>query len=465
MAEKGFIAWGVSALKSVFAPAPAPAPAPQGQLVIPSARLDGFRQTVADALDLRRLSALLRSADSGRLSDGLLLFEEMEQKDANLRSVADTRRLALTGLDWEVVSAADEQAEGIDRTLADEAAVRVREVLGNLASFDEALEHLSTGIGPNLAVLELVWDAMNLARLVPVPSWRLVSDGSQPGVVRVITDQNLDGIPATSPKFVVHHPHGGGGHGPSGFFPFTKALTRPQAFLHLVKQFATIDWGTFCTIFGMPIRVATYDASATPEEKDTVLDMLQNLGTNACAMFSKAVTLEMKESSQRGTAPYETIIAYCGREQAKLFLGGNLTSDTTGGTGTLAAGAVQNEVRQDLRDDDIRRESRTVERQIIAPLCKTLFPGQTVPCPKFRRVKPETIDRVREAELLLKAQQLGAKIPLKHALAQLGIPELQDGEIALEPGLDAFGAGLGNEMMPNREATPGDSLIHAGEEK
>lgn len=434
MAAKGFIARGYTALKSVFAPAPAAAP--QGQLVIPSARLDGFRQTVADALDLRRLSALLRSADSGRLSDGLLLFEEMEQKDANLRSVADTRRLALTGLDWEVVSAAETQTDGIDRTLADQAAARVREVLGDLSTFDEALEHLATGIGPNLAVLELVWDAMKLTRLVPVPSWRLISDGTRPGVVRVITDENLDGVPATAPKFVVHHPHGG------GFFPFAKALTRPQSFLHLVKQFATIDWGTFCTIFGMPIRVATYDASATPEEKDTVLDMLQNLGTNACAMFSKAVTLEMKESSQRGTAPYEALIAYCGREQAKLFLGGNLTSDSTGGTGTLAAGAVQNEVRQDLRDDDILRESRTVERQIIKPLCQILFGGQDVPCPKFRRVKPETIDRVREAELLLKAQQLGAKIPVKHALEQMSIPELKPGEPWMEPGMDAFGAAL-----------------------
>ena len=444
MAESGIITRAWTACKGIFAP-PIEAP-PQGQLVIPSTMLDGFRQTVADALDLRRLGALLRSADAGRLSDGLLLFEEMEQKDANLRSVADTRRLALTGLRWEVVSAADEQAEGVDRKLADDAATRVREVLGNLSTFDEALEHLATGIGPNLAVLELVWDAMQLTRVVPVPSWRLNSDPREPGMVRVITEQVLDGIPARSPKFVVHHPHGG------GFYPFTRSLTRAQAFLHLVKQFGTIDWGTYCTIYGMPLRVATYDASATHEEKETILDMLQNMGTNACGMFSKAVSLEIKESSQRGTAPYEALIAYCGREQAKLFLGGNLTSDTTGGTGTLAAGAVQNEVRQELRDDDILRESRTVERQIIKPLCHILFGGQEVPCPKFRRVKPETIDRVREADLLLKAQQLGAKIPVDHALKQLNIPKLQDGELWLEPGMDAFGAAL-------EEGLPSDPLL------
>src|SRR3989339_696885 len=54
-----------------------------------------------------RLAAIFREADFGSLRSQAELFEEMEEKDAHLASVLQTRRLAVLGLDWQVEDASE----------------------------------------------------------------------------------------------------------------------------------------------------------------------------------------------------------------------------------------------------------------------------------------------------------------------------------------------------------------------
>jgi hypothetical protein len=171
------------------------------------------------------------------------------------------------------------------------------------ARFDATKTHfgdLTTAIGPNLAVLENVWESVELVEIVPVTRWRLTMDLRKSTDIRIITSEDRQGI---------------------------------------------------------------------------------------------------------------------------AWLGGNLTSDTTGGTGTFAAADVQNQVRDNLRDDDIKREGRTVREQIIRPIVAFGFHGRDVPVPYFRRVKPQTIDRIKEAELMYKAQHIGMDVAESWARERLGIPK------------------------------------------
>ena len=87
-----------------------------GRVVLPRAE-DSVRDYPGAGLTPSRLVAILREADDGSLATAMQLFEEMEEKDAHLFSIANTRRLALTGLKWQIVSAADVR-EGTDRRLA-----------------------------------------------------------------------------------------------------------------------------------------------------------------------------------------------------------------------------------------------------------------------------------------------------------------------------------------------------------
>ena len=411
-----------------------PKQATSGRIVESSQILDAQRPRMIRGWTFRTLINALDTARMGDVALGLRLFAEIEEVDSTLQCVANTRRLAVTGLDYEIVSAADVRTIE-DRTLADEATVYVREQLTRLESFDDALEHMALAIGWNLAVVENVWERNSIVDTVNVPNNRLRIDPTEPDVIRVRTPDDAVGTPAIGHKWVVHTPRSVCGT------PLVRSLMWASLTLHFASKLSFLDWCKFTEVFGMPVRWAKYHHRATEHEKSEMLAMLENMGSAGYAIFSEAVELSLIESSQRGTAPYEALLAWIDRAKAKLWLGGNLTTDNTGATGSLAAASVQNEVRADLRDDDIKREGQTVRRQFIGPMVAFVF-RRPVPLPYFRRIKPEVIDRVRESELFLKAQQAGVRVPKQHAYKTLGIPEPAVDEETLSPSLDAFGDGL-----------------------
>jgi phage gp29-like protein len=147
-----------------------------GRVAVPRAE-DSVRDYPGAGLTPSRLSGILREADDGSLDTAMQLFEEMEEKDAHLYCVANTRRLALTGLPWEVVSAATVR-EAANRASADEAAHYCSDVLHDLDSFEEALQHLSLAVGRNIAVAEIgkVAAASCGLLLAPVDFTRIVFD-------------------------------------------------------------------------------------------------------------------------------------------------------------------------------------------------------------------------------------------------------------------------------------------------
>ena len=420
-----------------------------GRLYMADPAIDGLITLVTDSLSRKKLKSILSSADQGELSDALELFAEMESTFPDLKCAGNTRRSALTGLGWEVVSAGEVE-ELADRALADDAADYVKSELTRMVSLRKGLKHLGQGVTDNLSVVELVWEGNKIVEINRVPVNRLRMDPQTPGVIRVVTAKNptgiaTSGVGTTLGKWVVHIPEGMPDR------PLMPSLSRTATMVYLIAQVALLNWTRFTEIFGMPVRIGKYAPGASTAEKKEMARMLDGLGSRAWAMFSDAMRMELLESPQRGTAPYESLIAYCGRAIGKLYTGGNLISDNTGGTGSLAAAEVQDNVRADLRDDDIANEGETVRAQMIAPMCYYKFWRDDIALPYFRRVKPETVDRIAEADLLVKAQLAGVKVPLQYAHERLGIPQLKKDEDVLEPPVPLFG-NEGVDFNDGREA-------------
>lgn len=424
----------INAVRDVKPPAPR-----LGQLLRPR-REDTWRDYPADGLTPQRLVSILREADAGSLSAQMALYEQMEEKDAHLYSVAHTRRLAVTGLPWEVVSAAQMPGWSSGRAdppsngrgaadAADAAAVYCQAVLRGLPAFEDALAHLALAVGRNIALAELVWEAADdgpmLADIVPVDFGRLIL--GERDEVRILTDEEpLRGIEPPPQKFVIHAPHATSGH------PSRGGLLRVTALAYLAKHFAIKDWLIFAEVFGMPVRIARYAPNATPEEKRELLTMLRQLGADATAIFSKAVELEIKQTRVPGeTNLYENLCVYFDREISKAWLGQTLTTDTARVRSSLTVAQVHDRVRRDIRDDDLRREARTIRRDLLTPLTRLRF-GTDAAVPHFRRV----LDHTHEPELLGRVlstavNELGARVPARWAHAALGLPEARDDEPAL----------------------------------
>ena len=421
----------VRAFKNVWAGLTKP---PEGRVVDYDPRVDSYRDTFTKGLTFARLDTILRNGDDGDITEALQLFEEIERCDLKVSGAAGTRRRALTRLDWEIVSAADKQPDRVDKNLADEAAAHARERLDGIENFKTGLRELARAIGPNLGVAELIWERGGLIDIVPIRTWRLCMKPSESLDIRVKTaEEQSYGIPALSPKFVVYMPESMSGS------PIDRSLSRAQAITWLFKKLALSDWGAFCELFGMPVRVGKYDKTASDAEKRALKNMLENIGSRAWAMISSAVTMEFIESSQRGTAPFEAFINWLDREIGTAWLGGNLISNTTGGTGTYAAAKVQDEVRGDILDADIEAEADMVRRQILTPMVSFAFPGRDVPVPYFERSQPE--DSTQVAMNISAWQKVGLPVGLEWARQKSGIPKPEDGEKILEAP-DAFAEGI-----------------------
>jgi phage gp29-like protein len=407
-------------INAVFRAVPAP-PKP-GRAILPRP-VDSVRDYPSAGLTPSRLAAVLREADEGSLSTAMQLYEEMEEKDAHLFAVAHTRRLALTGLEWEVVSAAAVRRIA-ERQLADEAADYCRETLAAVESFDEALQHLALASGRNIAVAEIIWDltaaGLQPVAFAPVDFVRLVFDDVNR--LRILTDAApREGIEPPPHKFIVHTPHNVSGHSQRG------GLLRVTAMAYLAKSLSLKDWMIYAEVFGMPVRIARYEPTATPEEKRELLHMLQTLGSQAAGIFSRAVELELVEAGRSNfESPYERLIDFLNREMSKAWLGQTLTTDISGQRGALAATQVHNEVRRDILSDDIRKEGRTIRRDLLTPMTRLQF-GLDAPVPYFRR-RIRRADDAKDLSALLKVavNELGMNVPASWAHDMLGVPESSD---------------------------------------
>lgn len=408
---------------------------PRSGVLLGRRKDDALRDYPADGLTPQRLISIFREADTGSLSAQMALFEQMEEKDAHLYSVANTRRLAVTGLPWEIVSAAQMPSWGAShsasngRALADDAAAYCDRTLRNLDGFEESLIHLSLALGRNLALVELVWEAgpsgLRMAALAPVDFARIALGDTDE--IRILTDgAPYEGIEAPPNKFIIHTPHAVSGHSSRG------GLLRVTALAYLAKHFALKDWLIFAEVFGMPVRIARYAPNATPEEKRELLEMLSQLGADATGIFSKAVEVEIKQPRMPGeTNLYENLCLYCDREISKAWLGQTLTTDTVRSLASAGAAGVHDRVRRDIRDDDLRREAHTLRRDLLAPLTRFKL-GPEAPVPYFRRgldqtLEPEQLSRVLDVAV----NQLGARVPTRWAHASLGIPQADANEPVL----------------------------------
>lgn len=391
-----------------------------GALVAPLPE-DAWRLYPADGLTPQRLLNILRNADDGDLEEQMALYEQMEEKDAHLFSVAQTRRLAVTGLPWRIVPASSvDPLRFPDADAAARTADYCAEALAALDDFDAVLAHLSLAVGRNIAVAELIWQAgprgVRLAQIAPIPFLRLRI--GRRGELRILTaEAPHEGIETPPDKFIIHQPHGPGRAARGG-------LLRVTAMAFLAKHYAMKDWLIFMEVFGMPVRIARYAPNATPEEKRELLHMLRRLGTDAAGIFSKSVDLEIKQTRVPGdVAPYESICHFFNREISKAWLGQTLTTDTARSLVTARSAAdVHDRVRRDIRDADLRAEARTLRRDLLAPLTRMRF-GPQAPVPFFVR----SVDQPREpkelAEVLdLAVNRLGVRVPARWAHEALGLP-------------------------------------------
>ena len=179
--------------------------------------------------------------------------------------------------------------------------------------------------------------------------------------------------PMTEPllpyKFIVHIAKAKAG------LPIRGGLARAAGWVYLFKNYVLKDWVTFAEVYGQPLRVGKYGAGATEQDKETLLQAVANIGTDAAAIVPDSMLIEFTEARQTGSVElYQSFCQYLDAQISKAVLGQTLTTEIPQGAGSRAAAEVHDSVRRDILSADARRLAATINRDLVKPLVD-LEPG------------------------------------------------------------------------------------------
>ncbi len=364
-----------------------------------------------------RLAAIFRAADQGDIREQMELYEEMEEKDAHLAAILQTRKVAVQGLEYRIVPAA---ATGEDRRIAD----FVSAVLARL-DFDQIIMNILDALGKGFSVNEIIWGVRDNRVVVEAVEWinpKRVSfiHGEQPQLI------NPDGYTVLTPppwKLIFHRCLLRSGA------VVRAGLLRAVAWVYLFKNYALKDWNVFNEVFGMPLRLGKFDAAATPEDREILSRAIQSLGSDAAAIISKNTEIEFVEAPGRGGQenPFMAMAEFCNREMSKAILGQTLTTDVYRATGTYSAARVHHEVRRDIVQSDADSLAATLQGQLLRPLVGFNF-GWDRSLPVFQFYAEEDVNLREMAETYEKLMAMGVRIPPDHIAEVFHLPRVKGTE-------------------------------------
>jgi phage gp29-like protein len=441
-----------------------------GQLkAAPINRMSGYAELVASAMELTKhsqyfdramryltddptaskLKALVRRIDGGDIAALCETQIELERKDAQFAGVVQTRRNAITALDWCIEPDPDHE----DDAAAQEAADYCLERLSNIAAWPKAMEHLVQAVGPNVSGVEIVWDKGEVADFVNVPCTRWATHPITNVGLVIKTDEEVMGYPVElfPGKFIIFQPYCKGG------FPFRATLTHASINPFLMGTLSRVDWLAFSELFGMPLRLGYFPEGAKDSDVTSLKNMLERMSTDTAGVFPEGTNVDFKQAVGTGET-YREQLHYVDNKFAILWLGQTLTTDVVA-TGSYAAARVHNKVRSDLLASDLRAEAGCYREQLFRPMIRLKYPGRDIPIPIFKRetsvIRDIDTDRMRLEQLAFAAQQ-GLPVPRRWLYESLGIPRPTAEEaIVLQPSAKAM---LSNSVADDEppDVQPGD---------
>lgn len=395
------------------------------QIAVASVR-DRWSTYPSAGLTPGKLARILREADHGYMARLAELAEDMEEKDCHLYSTLQTRKNAVLGLDWEVMAFSDEKA---DRRSAD----MVNDVLNSLEGFEDALLDLLDAIGKGFAVSEIMW-AIEGKQVVPASlQWvhqKRFIFGERHELRLVTDDEPVRGIELPPNKFVTHTYKAKSG------WACRAGVLRVVSWIYLFKNLDLKDWVQYAEVFGMPLRLGIYDATASEADKEALYEAVVQLGSDAAGIISKAteITFIEPKAAGGGHRVFSDLAEYCDRQISKAVLGQTLTSDV-GASGSYAASKTHQQVRQDLTEADCKSIAETLRRYLIRPLVLFNYgpeAARRLPWIKFHYEPPEDLQNAAQMYATL-VRDVGLPVSAEHVYTKFGIPSPQKGETILTP--------------------------------
>ena len=399
-----------------------------------------FAEHPSKGLTPAGLYAILEAAEQGDLSRQHALFQDMEEKDAQISSDLGKRKLAAAALEWQIVPPDD--ANPVEK----KAAAQATEVFRSLEVEDIIID-LADGIGHGWVQLEIPWALDGANRIVQQPRWvDHTWFQTRPDFRDEIRLRNgqLDGEELWPLGWLSHR------HKAKSGYLARLGLHRCLVWPYLFQNHALGDLAELLEILGIPARLGTYPRGATAEEKATLLTAVASLGHRAAGIIPEGMAIEYLEAAKTEGSNYQTMLDWCERAKSKAILGGTLTTGTDRGSGAYSLGQVHERGLNELVASDARQYAATIRRDLLWPLAALNF-GIASPqrSPRFYLDTSETADYESLAKTLPVFVDLGARIPAWWLHEKTGIPEAGASEVILAKAAVAIDPRTGQPVAPD----------------
>ncbi len=386
-----------------------------------------FSEHPSKGLTPARLAAIFIEAEQGNLIAQAELFMDMKEKDTHIAGDMGKREMAVKKLDWELRPPRDPSTKEKKNTKILQELILDEIDIGNLRM--GALD----AIGHGYSGTELGWGRTRTATALwfpnqvehREPTW-FTCPPDQRNTLHLRDSGSSYGVPLQPFGWIPHF------HKSRAGYIARTGLFRALAWPYLYKNYSVRDLAEFLEIYGLPIRVGKYSASATDKEKRDLLRTVLSIGHNAAGIIPDTMQLELQQVMASGNADsFMAMVNWCEASQSKAILGGTLTS-STGANGNRSLGDVHNEVRLDIRDDDATQLDQTLSSYLVYPMAMLngLFADNR--CPSWVSDTQEPDDLKLYADALPKLAGIGMRIPSRYAHLKLKIPEAEGDEPVLQ---------------------------------
>lgn len=384
---------------------------------------DKYSEYPSNGLTPLKLAEIFKEADAGDVLRQMELFEEFEEKDPHLFSQLQTRKNAVTGLDYEIIPFNSDDPR--DKEIAE----FIKSEFESLENFEDVQMDLLDAIGKGFAVSEIIWSQDSgktvIGEIKNRHQKRFFWD-SMDDSFKVRTKEFPEGISLPENKFLVHHYKARSGH------PSRAGVLRVVAWMYLFKNYDLKDWVAFCEVYGMPLRLGKYQPGASEADKAALMQALVQIGADAAGIIPDGTSIEFINTEKASSTDlYERLARYCDEQISKAVLGQTLTSDSGGGS--FAQSKTHNEVRHDLTVADCKALAATIRRDLIRPLVLFNF-AEEKRIPYIRYDCEEAGDLKETAEIIGSLiEKTGLKIPTSYLYKKFSIPKPEDDEEVATP--------------------------------
>ncbi|WP_255211025.1 DUF935 domain-containing protein, partial [Methylogaea oryzae] len=262
------------------------------------------------------------------------LYEDL-LRDDQVKTCLAQRKLALVSKEWKVEPATSGRR---DKKAAD----ALKAVLDRLA-WDEMSQKMLAGIFYGHSVAEILWGtdgAETTIEAIKVRKQRRFGFSPQ-GELKLITSANAMGEVMPDRKFWTFATGADDDDEPYGL-GLAHWLYWPVFF----KRNGIKFWLTFLEKFAAPTVVGKYPSTATPGEKDALLQAAAAVQRDAAIRIPESMQIELIEAARSGTVDY---VALCDRMDnaiAKVILGHTASTQST--PGKWGAEHLAQDVREDI---------------------------------------------------------------------------------------------------------------------